>query len=496
MTDFIICLIKYTTIFICILYAYTQLLRIKLKVWDLFDIPLFAALSAVLYFVTAYVKIFVPLGLLMFSTAFLFLRFRKSVYETITVGAIALGFSIVLMTSAFIAGFFVAPALYPIGNEAVKTLIAQLIDTVIEGVGIFFLFKIKRFQSGINPKSKDATFDILLLISVFCIFTMMLLYAEEVKQYMVKVVLLVTTLCGFLLILWWRKHITYTYREAVDLQNVNRMEDTIEEYELNSAEKDMKDVVYAKHIHYLNKALPTVALLIERSAAQTGCPDACAARDMMRSILRETNNTNEKCSLKNIPQTGVKLIDAPIIRLFTAAERKNFNASADISADVESWFTESNLLTDDIHILLSYLIDNAVISALGLPNAKVLVELGATENKKPLIRIYDSGEQFDEDVLEKLGVEQVTTRMGVGGSGIGLFTVFEILGKYGASFTLDEAPQRFGFTKFIEIVFDGRNGFLLRTYRESVVKVCSVRKGVTVELIVPEEETLRDGTNG
>ena len=63
----------------------------------------------------------------------------------------------------------------------------------------------------------------------------------------------------------------------------------------------MKDVVYAKLIHYLNKALPTVALLIERSAAQTGCPDACAARDMMRSILHETNNTNEKCSLKNIP---------------------------------------------------------------------------------------------------------------------------------------------------------------------------------------------------
>lgn len=480
MSDFIICLIKYTTLFACTLYAYTQLLRIKLKVWDLLDIPLFAALSAVLYFVTAYVKIFVPLGLLMFSTAFLFLRFRKSVYETVTVGTISLGISIVLYVLSFIVSAIITVVFNFISTETIRIELSQLIDTVIEVTVIFILFKIKRFQSGINPKSKDATFDILLLISVVCIFTMTLLYAEEVKQYMVKVVLLVITLCGFLLILWWRKHITYTYREAVDLQNVNRMEDTIEEYELNSAEKDMKDVVYAKLIHYLNKALPTVALLIERSAAQTGCPDACAARDMMRSILRETNNTNEKCSLKNIPQTGVKLIDAPIIRLFTAAERKNFNASADISADVESWFTESNLLTDDIHILLSYLIDNAVISALGLPNAKVLVELGATENKKPLIRIYDSGEQFDEDVLEKLGVEQVTTRMGVGGSGIGLFTVFEILGKYGASFTLDEAPPRFGFTKFIEIVFDGRNGVLLRTYRESVVKVCSVRKGVTV----------------
>ncbi len=496
MSDFIICLIKYTTLFACTLYAYTQLLRIKLKVWDLFDIPLFALLSAVLYFVTANVKIFVPLGLLVFATAFLLLRFKKSVYETITVGTISLGISIVLYVLSFIVSAIITVVFNFISTETIRIELSQLIDTVIEVTVIFILFKIKRFQSGINPKSKNPTFEIMLHLSVGAIIAMMLMYIPNATQSMLEISLIISAMFALLIILWWRKHITYTYREAVDLQNVNRMEDTIEEYELNSAEKDMKDVVYAKLIHYLNKALPTVALLIERSAAQTGCPDACAARDMMRSILRETNNTNEKCSLKNIPQTGVKLIDAPIIRLFTAAERKNFNASADISADVESWFTESNLLTDDIHILLSYLIDNAVISALGLPNAKVLVELGATENKEPLIRIYDSGEQFDEDVLEKHGVEQVTTRMGVGGSGIGLFTVFEILGKYGASFTLDEAPQRCGFTKFIEIVFDGRNGVLLRTYRESVVKVCSVRKGVTVELIVPEEETLRDGTNG
>ena len=118
--------------------------------------------------------------------------------------------------------------------------------------------------------------------------------------------------------------------------------------------------------------------------------------------------------------------------------------------------------------MLSYLLDNAVISALGSPNAKVRTELKETANKKPLIRIYDSGEQFNERVLAKLGQEEVTTRAGDGGNGIGLFTVFEILRKYGASFTLDEAPDRIGFTKCIEIAFDGRRFFLVRTYRESV----------------------------
>lgn len=496
MEEFIVCLIKYTAIFICMLYAYTKLMRLKLKVWDLFDILLFAALSAALYFVTVYVKILVPIGLLIFGTVFLYLRFREKFYDTVTVSTIALGISIVLMILSFIVGFLVAPALHFIEVETVRTIVAQLIDAVAQIIGVIILFRIKRLQSGLYPKSKNATFDILLYLSVICIFTMMLLYAEEVKQYMLKVVLLVIALCGLLLIVWWRRHITFNYRESEKQKNVDRLENTIAEYESNSAENAFKVAVYGKHNHYLNKALPNCAALAERAAEQTGNADVCAVRDMLRDMSRELGITNEKCSMKNIPQTGVGVVDAPLIQLFAAAEKKNFNASADISADVGSWFTESGLIKDDIHIMLSYLLDNAVISALGSPNAKVRAELKETANKKPLIRIYDSGEQFNERVLAKLGQEEVTTRAGVGGNGIGLFTVFEILRKYGASFTLDEAPDRIGFTKCIEIDFDGRRFCLVRTYRESVAYVCAARKDVTVEIIGSDGEEKRDGTNG
>ncbi len=496
MNEFILSLIKYTAIFTCILYTYTRLLRIKLKAWDLFDIPLFIAFSAVLHFVKVYVKILVPIGLLVFSIAFLLLRFRKTFYETVTVSTIALGISIVLMLPSFLVGFLAAPALYLIEDEAVRTIITSLIVGIIQIVCVFLLFEIKRLRSGVKPKGKTATFEILLFFSVGCIFALMIAYTKNATQSIYETALLILTLFGLLLILWWFRHITYNYREAVKQQSVNRMEDTIKEYELNSVENDLQVAVYAKLFHYLNKALPDCAYLAESVAAQTGCADACAVRDMLNLILRKMSLANEKCSLQNIPKTGVRVIDVPIIQLFTAAERKNFNVSAEISADVESWFTESKLDKDDIHILLSYLCDNAMISALGSPNAKVRVELGATINKKPLIRIFDSGEQFDEEVLEKLGLEQVTTRAGVGGSGIGLFTVFEILAKYDASFTLDEATEKLGFTKSIEIAFDGLRGFTVRTCRESVVAVCAARKGITVERVDLDGEALRDGTNG
>lgn len=85
MIEFILFLIKYIALFIGILYAYKRLSRIKLNIRDLFDIPIFIALSAVLYFVKIYIKVLVPIGLFIFGIIFLFLRFRRTFYETVTV---------------------------------------------------------------------------------------------------------------------------------------------------------------------------------------------------------------------------------------------------------------------------------------------------------------------------------------------------------------------------------------------------------------------------
>jgi len=496
MEEFIICLLKYTALFMCILYAYSKLLRIKLKAWDLLDIPIFLALSAVLYFITVYIKILVPIGFLIFGIVFLFLRFKKTFYETVTVGTIALGISIVISGLAIVFSFPIAFAFYPIKNDFFKNIIGQFAINIIQIVCMLLLFKNKRLRSGVNPKGETATFEILLFFSVGCIFTMMLYYTKNANKSVFENVLLVIALFGLLLLLWWRRHITYSYREAVKQRNVNRMEDTIEEYRFSSVEAELQVAVYAKLFHYLNKAVPDCALLAENAAAQTDCADACAARDMLQRILREMHLANEKCSLQSIPQTGVRLIDMPILRLFAAAENKNFRVSADISADVERWFVDDKLQKDEIHILLTYLIDNAAISALGSISAKVRVELGETLDSRPRIRIYDSGEPFDEEVISKLGLEQITTRAGVGGNGIGLFTVFEILTKYGASFMLDEAPPN-GFTKCIEIAFDGRHSLTVRTSRKSVAAACAARKDMTILLAQDiAAEALHDGTNG
>lgn len=472
------------------MYAYAKLLRLKLTVRDAFAVPLFAAFSAAMHIVKIYIKLFVPIALLIFGIAYVYLRFRKPFYETVTVSTIVLGITIVMFVLGMFLDVPVAMDLFFLKTTTLKNIVTQFTISSIQLIGVFLLFKIKRFQSGIEPKGEAATFEILLYCSEACIFTMMLFYTT---QPLYHIILLVLTVCGLLLILWWRRHITYNYREAVKRRNVEYLEEKIAEYEVNSAAGNLQLAVYSRQFHYLNKAIPACAYLAERAAADTGDKNACGVYDLLQKIMSEMNIANEKCSFENIPQTGVKAVDASIYKLYAAAENRRLKVSAVISADVGAWFGEENIDKHDIHILLDYLCDNAVISACGSFDARVRLELGATQENKPRILVYDSGKQFDAEVIAKLGKERVTARAGVGGSGIGLFTVFEIAAKYGASFLLDEG-QSFGFTKCIEIAFDGKGLFTVRTPRRCVAAACSERGDIIIEKT--DEEILRDGTDG
>jgi len=132
MNDFILSLIKYTSILICVLYTYAKLSRLKLKVLDLSAIPLFIALSAVLHFATVHIKILVPAGILLFVTVFLYLRFKRPVSETVTVSIIAFAVSIAIYVFCFLIGCFIAGTFTNIDNNENRMLIANSIVSVLQ----------------------------------------------------------------------------------------------------------------------------------------------------------------------------------------------------------------------------------------------------------------------------------------------------------------------------------------------------------------------------
>ena len=80
--------------------------------------------------------------------------------------------------------------------------------------------------------------------------------------------------------------------------------------------------------------------------------------------------------------------------------------------------------------------------------------------------VYDSGIPFSTDTLMRLGTGRVTTNADKGGSGIGFETTFEIMKKYNASLIINEQEQsNIDYSKSISIRFDGKNQYIIETYR-------------------------------
>ena len=87
--------------------------------------------------------------------------------------------------------------------------------------------------------------------------------------------------------------------------------------------------------------------------------------------------------------------------------------------------------------------------------------------------VFDSGIPFEVDTLIRLGVGRVTTHAATGGSGIGFETTFEIMREHGASLIISEQEEsNIDFSKSVTIRFDGKNQYIIETYRPNDFPAC------------------------
>ena len=119
---------------------------------------------------------------------------------------------------------------------------------------------------------------------------------------------------------------------------------------------------------------------------------------------------------------------------------------------------------DDLEILLADHIKDAIIAVNHSDNVNrsILIKLGKIDNCYG-IYFYDSGVEFDENVLENLGKKPVTAYSKEGGTGIGFMNTFDTLRKYSASLKINHLgkPCKENFTKIIMIKFDKNTNFCL-----------------------------------
>ena len=231
-------------------------------------------------------------------------------------------------------------------------------------------------------------------------------------------------------------------------------------------------------MHYLEG----VSTFIEDNADNSALAEIAAAKEMdIKGFINEGNRLMENIKklqseweeivdnddidgTKEVPKCGVARIDYLLSYTYERSKREDFSFRVDIDGNFAG-ITEKIISEENLATLLADLIENAIIATKYNDGKDILVRMGIMK-KEYVIDVYDSGVQFDKDVLLKYGIEKITTHADDNGSGIGMMQTYEILNKCGAGIYIDELSEKSGlFTKRISIVFNKKNQYVLYTKR-------------------------------
>lgn len=239
-----------------------------------------------------------------------------------------------------------------------------------------------------------------------------------------------------------------------------------------------------KHKKTISEIKRTVEKLIKLSEQPTILSQSFL-KELEIYQQNDTDNFNKKVyGNKNIPSTGLLIVDSKIEITFEQALLQNVDFEFEIKDDLSGLGQIIREL--EFVNLLGDIFENSFIAIKHLridqTNRKIKATLGNIAGTYE-VSIADSGIPFNTDILIKLGLERVTSHAEFGGNGYGYETIFEILDKYNASLIITEyqPSSESSFSKSITIRFDEKADFIIKTFRSNILKSANINPHLVIE---------------
>ena len=349
---------------------------------------------------------------------------------------------------------------------------------LIQFILIYSFFKIRRFRYGFSflkesSKIKDIGYigSIIGIVVIIISIVMGSVDSDSVTPYLVITLLVL----GIVIYKWIRKQMKINQMIKMTDTSMSSLENQLKE------EKD-KVSHYKRINHNYSNRIAAMELAIESANELT--PDLKKAIKTLAIDFRKDNMPS--INIVSLPTTGVSGIDSTFAYMLSEAEKDKIefnltlNDSLCISYMVKNTISEGELIT-----IINNHIRNSIIAINknNKNNKRILCILGLMDDCYGF-SVSDTGIEFEINTLLNLGLEEVTTHENQGGSGIGLMTTFEIARKYNSSLIIEEnVPSDIGYTKTVEIHFDGKNEYKIRSYRADEIQARSKDNRIIIEKI-------------
>ncbi len=370
--------------------------------------------------------------------------------------------------------------------------LALILVCPVQALLTLFTFRIKRLKNGMPFLIEHGSSDIGVYVSVTLLIAASFIGLKEDNNPVKLIPIIFILISGLIILVWWRKSLTMKYLDRIRAQELQELRDAVAEKDAEIKRLKSHNDELAKIIHKDNKLIPALELAVRQylDTAENE-PDPAVRLAKAKTLLSQIESkTKERTGIirvyeftsKSLPSTGVPSVDALLSYMLQRAIEYRVDFDVSLSGSVKR-LVENIADERDVNTLLADLAENALLSAKKRASGKVLVNLGIADECYR-IDVFDNGAPFSQETIARLGLEKSTTRAGEGGSGIGLMSLFEIIGKYNASFVIEDIFSNSQYTKKVSVCFDQVGQFRVKT-----------KEGSSLELLTDRSYTAESNKN-
>ena len=453
--------IKMTVINMYTYYIFSKVINVKLKdiratdkILIIISIPIIAFITRNIKSEVKYYRAFVELFLISVVNYFVY---KKEIYYSFLLTTISFGINYSIYWLS-IAISFIPNAIFKIQNDYIGLLIILVIYTVL----INRIFKLKRLKYGIsllNGKLQNSYFSYLFfnLCIMILIFAILL---QEISLFYIRNIGEVLTLLVFFVLITIKESIKLYYKQNLLIKDLESTKKELSEKNEELAKLEKENLEFSKTSHSLAHRQKALEYKLNKLInGDKATPQDTTKEELKKELEDISKDIYKKPSDIEIEKTGIDKIDNMLEYMKSECDKNNIEFNLQIIGNIH-YMVNHFISENDLEILLADHIKDAIIAIQHSTNKNrsILVKIGKIQ-KYYGIYIYDSGVEFTDEVLNKLGKEPITTHKDSGGTGMGFMNTFDTLKRYNASLNIIkiDKPSLDNYTKSVEILFDSKN---------------------------------------
>jgi len=338
------------------------------------------------------------------------------------------------------------------------------------------LFRIRRFRKGFPFLFERYTIILALIVTGILLVMISLLTPDTAVETRNAVFLLTAgvLIIGIGIYIWIRRGIKKFQRNRTRERNeqllIQENEELKRELELRNANYEILRAANHSINHRMAAMERRIAGIIKKGSERNFSAEFSEElaftltdiRKLSEEYAADVGRTKDKIKL---PSTNIRMLDDMFGLFFDRFSYNNIYFKLRVNGSI-IYMTKNVIQQNKLETMVGDHLQNALnaVNADDKINRGVLAFIGESGDYYEF-SVRDSGIPFEADTLARLGLERVTTHVGAGGSGVGFMRTFDVMRECGASLIIKEIKPGGTFSKSVTFRFDGKNKFIIDTYR-------------------------------